>query len=144
MKINIHRIDQSLPLPKHETKGSCAFDFLARKTTTIKSHSVGFVPGNVIIEVPTDHSLLLLPRSSLYRKKSLLIPNAPGLIDCDYCGPKDEITIQVLNLSDKPITVERGERIAQGLFVRSDQANWNEINKPRGTSRGGFGSTGCR
>lgn len=142
MKINIYRIDKTLALPKHETEGSCAFDFITRETTIIEPHTIGFIPGNVIIEVPTTHSLLILPRSSLYRKKSLLIPNAPGLIDCDYCGPEDEIKIQVLNFSDAPVTVERGERIAQGLFVQSEQGLWNEIKIPEGSSRGGFGSTG--
>ncbi len=142
MKIPVHRIDQALPLPEHQTQGSCAFDFIARETTIIEPHAVGFVPGNLIIEVPESHALLILPRSSLFRKKSLLIPNAPGLIDCDYCGPEDEIKIQVLNFGNEKVTVERGERIAQGLFVRSDQAEWKEIEHPQGNSRGGFGSTG--
>jgi dUTP pyrophosphatase len=142
MNIFIHRIDAALPLPEYQTKGSCAFDFIARKTTVIEPHAVGFVPGNLIIEVPESHALLILPRSSLFRKKSLLIPNAPGLIDCDYCGPDDEIKIQVLNMSDNTIIVERGERIAQGLFVKADQANWTETDRPTRDSRGGFGSTG--
>ena len=142
MKIPVHRIDATLPLPEHQTKGSCAFDFIARETTVVEPRAVGFVPGNLIVEVPEGHSLLILPRSSLYRKKSLLIPNAPGLIDCDYCGPDDEIKIQVLNFSDSPVTVERGERIAQGLLVRSDQAEWEEMDRPERDSRGGFGSTG--
>lgn len=142
MNINIHRIDPTLPLPEYHTKGSCAFDFITRETTIIEAHSVGFVPGNVIIEVPENYALLILPRSSLFRKKSLLLPNAPGLIDRDYCGIEDEIQIQVLNFSDKPITIERGERIAQGLFVRSEQGEWKEIEQPTRDSRGGFGSTG--
>lgn len=142
MNIPIHRIDETLPLPEYQTAGSCAFDFITREKTIIEPHALGFVPGNVIIEVPEDHSLLILPRSSLFRKKSLLIPNAPGLIDADYCGPEDEIKIQVLNMSNNPITVERGERIAQGLFVSSTQGVWQEGAKPNGSSRGGFGSTG--
>ena len=142
MKVNVHRIDKALPLPLHQTEGSCAFDFIARETTEIKSHGVGLVPGNLIVEVPESHALLILPRSSLFRKKSLLIPNAPGLIDCDYCGPEDEIKIQVLNMSGETVIVEKGERIAQGLFVKADQANWVETGKPTRDSRGGFGSTG--
>lgn len=142
MNISIHRIDKTLSLPEYQTKNSCAFDFISRETTIIGPHALGFVPGNVIIKVPENYSLLILPRSSLFRKKSLLIPNAPGLIDCDYCGPNDEIKIQVLNFGNKSVTVERGERIAQGLFVRSEQGIWNEIKSPEGDSRGGFGSTG--
>ena len=142
MRINVHRIDQKLELPVHQTDGSCGFDFIARERTEIPAHGVGFVPGNLIVEVPESHALLILPRSSLFRKKSLLIPNAPGLIDCDYCGPEDEIKIQVLNMSGETVIVERGERIAQGLFVKADQAEWIESGKPERKSRGGFGSTG--
>ncbi len=142
MKTDIHRIDNSLPLPQYHTQGSCAFDFVARETTVVEPHKEAFVPGNLIIKVPEGHSLLVLPRSSLFRKKSLLIPNAPGLIDQDYCGETDEIKIQVLNMTDSPITIERGERIAQGLFVKSEQMEWREVEKPQSESRGGFGSTG--
>lgn len=142
MKVNVHRIDKDLELPLHHTEGSCAFDFIARETVEVPAHGVGFVPGNLIVEVPNSHALLILPRSSLFRKKSLLIPNAPGLIDCDYCGPEDEIKIQVLNMSGESVIVERGERIAQGLFVKMDQVQWNETAKPTRDSRGGFGSTG--
>lgn len=142
MKIDIHRVDKTLPLPEYHTTGSCAFDFIAREIITVKPGKGAFVPGNLIVKVPENYALLILPRSSLFRKKSLLIPNAPGLIDQDYCGEKDEIQIQVLNMSDTAVTIERGERIAQGLFVRANQVEWNDVEKPNGGSRGGFGSTG--
>jgi dUTPase len=77
MKISVHRVDATLPLPEHQTEGSCAFDFIARETTVIQPHAVEFVPGNLIVKVPKSHALLILPRSSLYRKKSLLIPKNP-------------------------------------------------------------------
>lgn len=141
MNIPLHRIDKSLPLPQYETAGSFAFDFVARERTEIGPKDVGFVPGNVIIECPPNLALLILPRSSLFRKKSLLIPNAPGLVDQDYCGKDDEILIQVLNLSEETVVVDRGEKIAQGLFVRTERAAFEEHDSPREKSRGGFGST---
>ncbi len=141
MKVEIFRIDDSLPLPKYETKGSFAFDFLAREETVIQPHEIGFVPGNVIVKCPENLALLILPRSSTPRKKSLVFPHSVGLIDQDYHGEKDEILIQVLNFSNEPVTVEKGERIAQGLFVRAEQVQLDEVHTPGEISRGGFGST---
>ena len=141
MKVEIFRIDKSLPLPKYETKGSFAFDFLARKEIVIQPHEIGFVSGNVIVKCPENLALLILPRSSTPRKKSLVFPHSVGLIDQDYHGEKDEILIQVLNFSNEPVTVEKGERIAQGLFVKAEQVELDEVHTPGEISRGGFGST---
>jgi dUTP pyrophosphatase len=142
MKVPVHRIDPSLPLPQFHTKGSFAFDFIARETIEVLPGEVQLVPGNVIVECPDNLALLILPRSSLFRKKSLILPNSPGLIDQDYCGAEDEIKIQVLNLGKEKVIVERGDRIAQGLFVRTETIEFVETDRPAGDSRGGFGSTG--
>ncbi len=142
MQVKIHRLDQSLELPKYETNGSFAFDFVTRETTIIPAKKTILVPANVIIECPENMALLILPRSSLFRKKSLILPNSPGLIDRDYCGENDEIMIQVYNMSDKEVVVERGEKIAQGLFVKTDKIEFVDTGRPSIKSRGGFGSTG--
>ncbi len=142
MKVKIFRIDKSLPLPKYETNGSFAFDFVAREETKIKPGSLGLIPGNVIIACPHDHALLILPRSSTPRKKSLMFPHSVGLIDHDYCGEKDEILIQVYNFGKESVVIDRGERIAQGLFVKIDKAEFEEVEKVKRETRGGFGSTG--
>ena len=86
--------------------------------------------------------LLLASRSSLPRKKGLMIPNGVGIIDQDYCGPEDEIHIQVYNFTSAPVHIERGERLAQGIFVRIAQVEWEEVEEIGEKSRGGFGSTG--
>jgi dUTP pyrophosphatase len=140
MKAQITRIDKSLPLPSYETPGSTGFDLITRETTTIEAGKIGLVPGNVVVKVPEGYSLLIVPRSSLPRKKALVCPHSIGVIDQDYCGPKDEIFVQVQNVSDEPVVIEKGERIAQGLFVRADMAEWEE-SETNEKSRGGFGST---
>ncbi|HLD71454.1 MAG TPA: dUTP diphosphatase [Candidatus Peribacteraceae bacterium] len=142
MQIEVKRIDPSLPLPKYETGGAVGFDLITRKTTLIEPGAIGLVPGNVIVKVPKGYALLILPRSSLPRKKGLVCPHSLGVIDEDYHGPADEIFVQVQNVSDKPVTVERGERIAQGLFVKVEQAQWTEVEQHAAVTRGGFGSTG--
>lgn len=141
MKVRIQRIDKTLPLPVYETQGSVGFDLLARETVTITPGKIELVPGNVIIEVPKGYMLVVASRSSTPRKKGLTPPHGFGIIDHDYCGPEDEVKIQVYNFSNAPVTIERGEKIAQGVFVRVDQFEWEEVNEIRKDSRGGFGST---
>ena len=140
MNVSITRIDKSLPLPSYETAGATGFDLITREETTIAPGEIGLVPGNVIVKVPEGYSLLIIPRSSLPRKKALVCPHSLGVIDQDYCGPEDEIFVQVQNISLEPVTIERGERIAQGLFVKVEVAKWEEA-EANGESRGGFGST---
>lgn len=142
MKISIKRIDQTLPLPQYHTAGSVGFDFVARESVEIAPHTLGLVPGNVVIQTPKGYMLMVALRSSTPRKKNLIIPHGLGIIDQDYCGPDDEIKIQVYNVSNSPVVVERGERIAQGVFVRADQFEFEEAAEISAPSRGGFGSTG--
>lgn len=142
MKVKIKRIDTDLPVPKYETAGSVGFDFMARVDSVIAPKSVGVVPGNVIIEVPENYMLVVASRSSTPRKKGLLTPHGIGIIDHDYCGPTDEIGIQVYNFTDEEVKIERGERIAQGVFVHIDKFEWEEVGEMQRESRGGFGSTG--
>lgn len=142
MKVKIKRIDTSLPLPVYETGGSVGFDVIARESLTIANGEIKLIPANVIIEVPEGYMLIVASRSSTPRKKGLTPPHGFGIIDHDYCGPEDEIKIQVYNFSGAPVTIERGEKIAQGVFVRIDKFEWEEVEEIRKDSRGGFGSTG--
>ncbi len=141
MKITIKRLDKSLPLPEYATDGSCAFDMYSRESATIEPKTIVALPSNLIIKTPPEHVLVLAPRSSLAKKKGLTLANGIGVIDQDYCGSEDEIHIQVYNFTDKSVIVERGERIAQGLFLKISRATWNETDKMDEKSRGGIGST---
>ncbi len=85
--------------------------------------------------------LLLTLRSSTPLRKGLLIPNGVGIIDQDYCGEGDELKIQVFNFREEAVTVARGERIAQGIFIPVMRVCWDEVDE-MGQGRGGFGSTG--
>ena len=141
MHVNIKRLDKDLPLPKYETDGSVGFDILAREDTVVGARGLALIPGNIVVEVPKGYMLLVASRSSTPRKKGLLTPHGIGIIDHDYCGPEDEVKIQVHNFTDEDVKVERGERIAQGLFVRIDKFAWEENEEMNNKNRGGFGST---
>lgn len=140
--VNIKRIDTDLPLPTYATAGSVGFDLLCREDTEIEPRTIELVPCNVIVHIPDGYMLLISMRSSTPRRKGLLIPNGVGVIDQDYCGEGDELMAQVLNFREEAVTVTRGERIAQGIFIPIMRVSWNEVSE-MGQGRGGFGSTGA-
>jgi dUTP pyrophosphatase len=142
LTVTIRRIDASLPLPTYATEGSVGFDLLCREDTEIPPRTLSLIPCNVIVRTPPGYMLLLSLRSSTPARKGLLIPHGIGLIDQDYCGEGDELMVQVFNFRDEAVTVQRGERIAQGVFVPVMRVTWNEV-EDMGKGRGGFGSTGA-
>ncbi len=142
MQIKIKRIDTSLPLPEYKTSGAAAFDIYSRENCIVPAHGQYKVPSNLIIATPPGYVLLIFSRSSLAPKKGLMLANGVGVIDSDFCGPTDEILVSVFNLTNEEVKVEKGERIAQGMFVKFEQGNWREIERVDSPDRGSFGSTG--
>ena len=141
MQIKIKRIDKTLPLPTYQTAGSVGFDLICRESAEIPPQSIVLIPANVIVETPPGYMLMVCLRSSTPRKLGLMMPQGVGIVDNDYCGEEDELKIQVYNFTGEIVNVERGSRIAQGIFVRVGTAEWNEVEQMTATSRGGFGST---
>jgi dUTP diphosphatase len=142
LQVTIKRIDTSLPLPTYATAGSVGFDLICREDIEVAPRKLARIPGNVIMQTPPGYMLLLTMRSSTPRRKGLLIPHGVGVIDQDYCGEGDELMVQVYNFRDEAVTVLRGERIAQGIFVPVTRVVWHEVDDV-GKGRGGFGSTGA-
>lgn len=142
MKVKIKRIDKGLPLPVYETHGSVGFDLIAREDVRVHSGAIELIPANVIIEVPDGYMLMLASRSSTPRKKGVMQPHGIGIIDLDYCGPEDEIKIQVYNFTEEVTEIKRGDKIAQGVFVKIDKPTFEEVDHIDRETRGGFGSTG--
>ena len=141
MKVRIQRIDSSLPMPEYQTNGSVAFDLYARIDTVIEPNAIGLIPSNLIVETPPGFAFIVASRSSTPKRKGCIVPHGFGLIDQDYCGPEDEVLIQIQNTSNKPAIFERGERIAQGFFIETPKIELVEDDLSNKESRGGFGST---
>jgi dUTP pyrophosphatase len=95
-----------------------------------------------VIAVPNGHFLGIFARSSTPLKRGLLVANGVGVVDSDYCGPHDEVKIQVLNITDQPVVVRRGDRLAQGIVLQAPRVQWEEVTDVEAPTRGGFGSTG--
>ncbi|MCL4162240.1 UNVERIFIED_CONTAM: hypothetical protein GTU68_031589 [Idotea baltica] len=95
----------------------------------------------LFIALPEGYEAQVRPRSGLAAKKGITVLNSPGTIDADYRG---EIGVILINLSNEVFTVEDGERIAQLVIAKYEQAQWDEVEILDETQRGegGFGSTG--
>src|SRR3989344_8275960 len=144
MKVRIKRIDETVEIPKYHTSESAAFDLASSEEAIIAPREIKLLKTGLIIEAPAAHFLMIAPRSSLPRKKGLSIPQSIGIVDRDYSGPEDEILLQVYNFTDQDVRVTKGERLAQGIFLKADRVEWEEVERIRAQSRGGFGSTGMK
>src|SRR3989344_6787482 len=141
MKVRIKRFDKDLPLPEYKTAGAVAFDLCSRISLTILPRGVVRVPLNVALEPPEGFMLMMAARSSLH-KKGIMLANGVAIGDRDFCGNNDEYHAALYNFSDFPVSIERGERVAQGIFKKYDKAEWEEVDDLGNKDRGGFGTTG--
>ena len=105
MKIAIHRLHPHVPLPAPATPHSAGFDLAASEDVLIPSGEIRLVPTGLVIEVPDGHFLGIFARSSTPLKRGLVVPNGVGVVDADYCGPADEIKVQILNITSAPVQV---------------------------------------
>ena len=137
----ITRLHPDAVLPRHESAGAAGFDLAASVDMTIAPREVTLVPTGLVIAVPAGHFLGVFARSSTPLKRGLMVANGVGVVDCDYCGPTDEIKIEVFNFTDAPVQVRRGDRLAQGIVIPYVRAEWIETDAPSAPARGGFGST---
>jgi len=140
--IQIKKLDPSIQIPEYQTQGSVGFDLAASQDVTINPGEIQLIPTGLVVKVPVGLMLMLVSRSSTPRKKGLTKPHSIGIIDQDYCGETDELKIQVYNFTNQPVKIQKGDRIAQGIFVPVVKAQFVEVDSHNQESRGGFGSTG--
>jgi dUTP pyrophosphatase len=130
-------------LPAYETTASAGMDVRANidEPITLLPFGRALVKTGLFLEIPTGFECQVRPRSGLALKKGLTVLNTPGTIDADYRG---EVGVILINLSDQPIKIEDGERIAQLIFAPVVQAAWEVTDALTESDRGagGFGSTG--
>ena len=130
--MNIQVINKSKhSLPAYATELSAGMDIRANLSE----------PTGLYIALPQGFEAQIRPRSGLAIKKGITVLNSPGTIDADYRG---EICIILVNLSSETFVIEDGERIAQMVIAKHEQAVWQEVEVLDETERGagGFGHTG--
>lgn len=131
------------PLPHYGTEASAGVDLRANieEAITLKPLERTLVKTGLFIELPIGYEAQVRPRSGLAYKNGVTVLNTPGTIDADYRG---EIGVILVNLSNEDFVIENGERVAQMVIAKHEQAEWSLVEDLSDTERGtgGFGSTG--
>lgn len=145
-KIRIEVINNSeYDLPSYATELSAGLDLRANiaESKTIDTLERILIPTGLKISLPVCFEAQIRPRSGLALKHGITVLNSPGTIDADYRG---EIGVILVNLSDKPFTINPGERIAQMVIARHERAQFIEVDSLSESERGegGFGHTGVK
>lgn len=145
MILKIKKIDPSLnnPIPAYLTRNSAGMDLTSASLTDIiiEPMTTSLIPTNIIMEIPHGYEGQVRPRSGLALKHNIGIINSPGTIDSDYRG---EVKILLTNFGKESFKVKFGERIAQLVICKVEQATIEISEELTGTARdsGGFGHTG--
>lgn len=134
-----------LPLPERATAASAGFDLRAcvEAPVTLAPGGRALVPTGIAVALPPGYAADVRPRSGLALRSGLTLLNAPGTIDADYRG---EIGVLLINHGDRPVTIGRGERIAQLVVHRLPDVELVAVDELPATGRGagGFGHSGVR
>ena len=141
MQISFRRLSPDTPVPEYKTPGACAFDIAVIEEKTLQPGERQLLSTGLVIQVPAGHALLLFSRSS-NAKKGIRLSNSVGVVDQDYCGPNDELKCALHNFGAEAYTIQKGERVAQGLIVPIERVTFREALEPATPDRGGFGTTG--
>ncbi|MGL5810275.1 MAG: dUTP diphosphatase [Nocardioides sp.] len=142
LDVQVIRLDPDLPLPSYAHPGDAGADLRSTIDITLGPGERALVPTGIAIAVPEGWVALIHPRSGLAARHGLSIVNSPGTVDAGYRG---EIRVLLINHDDHaPLTLRRGDRIAQLVFQRFDRAVFREVASLPESARGsgGYGSTG--
>jgi dUTP pyrophosphatase len=141
VRVAVLRVDAALPPPAYAHPDDAGLDLHAAEPVTLAPGARALVPTGIVLAVPPGFAGLLLPRSGLALRHGVTILNTPGLIDAGYRG---EVKVLLVNLGDAPVTLGRGDRIAQLVVQRVERVTLAPVAElpPSARGEGGFGSTG--
>jgi dUTP pyrophosphatase len=142
VEILLRRLDGDLPAPSYAHPGDAGADLLTTVDVRLEPGERALVPTGIALALPEGYVALVHPRSGLAARFGVSIVNAPGTVDAGYRG---EVKVMLINLDPRdPVTLSRGDRIAQLVLQRVERARFVEVDalptSPRG--EGGYGSTG--
>jgi len=146
MRLEFKRIrpelDGDLPVPDWQTAGAAGLDLAAgvSEPLTLAPGAIALVPTGWAVAITEGYEGQIRPRSGLALKKGLTLVNTPGTIDCDYRG---ELQLPMINLGAEPVTIQRGDRVAQLIISKVERPTIVVVEELSDTARGsgGFGST---
>jgi dUTP pyrophosphatase len=132
-------------LPHYSTIASAGMDLRANieESINLKPLERAIIKTGIFMEIPVGYEAQVRPRSGLAFKKGITVLNSPGTVDADYRG---EVGVILVNISSDDFLIEDGERIAQMVIAKHEQAEWVDVDVLDESERGagGFGSTGVK
>jgi len=135
--------EQGVVIPKRATDSSAGYDLASIEDVMIEPGQIKMIPTGLKVIMPKTEALFIFARSSLSIKKGLIMSNSVGVVDADYYGNPDNeghLMVSLMNVRTEPVQIMKGERIAQGIFIRYEKTTDDQTN---GNVRlGGFGSSG--
>lgn len=139
--IPIKLLDPTAEPPKYATEGDSGADLVASEGVSLTSGGTALVPTGIAVAIPKGYVGLVHPRSGLAAKKKVTVLNAPGTIDDGYRG---EVKVILINHGNEHVDICKGDRIAQLVIQKVEEADWNIVDELPDSVRGegGFGSTG--
>ena len=142
LRVQVQQLDAALPLPAYAHEHDAGLDLYAAQAITLAPGARALVPTGIALAIPPGFAGLVLPRSGLALRHGVTVLNTPGLIDAGYRG---EIKALLVNLGAEPVTLNRGDRIAQLVVQRVEHVTLTPVRElaPSGRGAGGFGRTGA-
>jgi dUTP pyrophosphatase len=142
MNIKIKKLVEDAIIPKYQTSGSAGFDFHTVEDVTVFPKETKLVSTGLAFEIPEGYELQVRPRSGISLKTKVRISNSPGTIDSDYRGLVSIIVDNISSHGSLPYEIKKGDRIAQGVICKVNQAVFieDELSETE-RGEGGFGST---
>lgn len=141
LQVPVKRVRKGVELPEYATEGSVGLDLAAAVEVSLTPGELALIPTGLVVQTPSAHMLMLVPRSSTYKKFGITMPHSFGVIDQDYSGYEDELLLQFV--ASAHITIPAGTKIAQMIFIPITKVGLDEDTAMSSfaQSRGGFGST---
>lgn len=141
LNIGLLSLSKEYTTPSAATLNSNGYDLCCIEETIVEPEKWKLVKLGFAVEIPVGYAMLITPKSGLALKHGISVLNSPGLIDSDYRG---EVGVVVVNHNDGPYTFNKGDKVAQAIFIKTEEVKFWEVDILSSTSRGdgGFGSTG--
>lgn len=134
---------RDVPLPEYHSAEAAGFDLAISEAAHIPYGETRRLPTGLVIVTPPGHMTMIVPRSSTSKRWNLSLGNTVGIVDSDFCGPEDEMMLDLRNDGPSGIIVPAGTRLAQAIIVPVIRAKFVEVSTDElAQSRGGWGSTG--
>jgi len=141
VRVPVLRVDAALPVPAYARPDDAGLDLYAAEAVTLAPGARALVPTGIALAIPPGFAGFVLPRSGLALRHGVTLLNTPGLVDAGYRG---EVKVLLVNHGDAPVSLSRGDRVAQLVVQRVEHVALAPVAELPESARGagGFGSTG--